>query len=115
MILEVSAGDGFEAPVDADFTIRFSSPFTADELSAATLTVECSGPGGASGVEDATADGTDVLLQVTPGMFTVGLWELNPVAIVGGKTRAFALAVGMNVLARGVSRYPKKTGRYAIQ
>ena len=106
MIISVSAGEGFEAPCNADFTLRFASPFTSGELLSGILTVECSGRSGVVSVENAVADGTDILLHVTPSMFSVGLWELNPVAFVAGKRRVFAQAVGMNILARGVSRYP---------
>lgn len=115
MNITVTAGEGFEAPADADFTIRFKSPFTGGELLSATLTVGCIGPNQETISPSALADGEDILLLVTPTMFSVGLWELNPVAIVGGKKRTFALAVGMNILARGVSRYPKHNRLYAFQ
>lgn len=111
-----SAGAGFEAPVDANFRIRFASPFTLLELSTATLTVECSGPGGLFVVQSALSDGTDVVLLVIPNMFSVGLWELNPVAVISGSRYSCAEAHAMNVLARGVSRYPKRfSGRSQIQ
>lgn len=115
MILEVAAGEGFEAPENANFTIAFASPFTSGELLVGDLTVECWRPDGTMVEQAGEAEGTNVLLQVTPGMFTSGLWELNPVAIIAGKRYSMALAVGMNILAGGVSRYPKRPTRYSIQ
>lgn len=116
MIIQVAAGDGFEAPSNADFTIRIASPFTESELLAGDLSVECWRPDGSMVEKAAESDGTDFLLQVTPTMFSSGLWELKPVAVIADKRRTFALSVGMNILAGGVSRYPK-IGRatYAFQ
>jgi hypothetical protein len=115
MILDVEAGDAVEIPVNADLTLRIKSPFTESELATATLTVECTDPNDVLSEVPASADGTDVLLAITPGMFTPGLWELNPVAVVAGKVRTTALAIPMNVLERGVSRYPSKRPRYSVQ
>ncbi len=117
MIIQVAAGEGFEAPVNANFTLRIASPFSSGEMAGATISVECWRPDQTMTEQEGEADGTDVLLQVTPTMFAAGLWELKPVVVLAdGKRYAFALSVGMNILAGGVSRYPK-SGRagYSIQ
>lgn len=104
MIIAPDPAVAFDVPEDADFTLRFKTPFSSGQVTAATRTVEAFDKNGVKSILSADADGADMLLQVTPGMFASGLWTFNPVIVVSSKRYAWPEAGAMNVLPRGFSR-----------
>lgn len=104
MIIAPDPSVAFDVPEDADFTLRFKTPFTSMQVTAATRTVEMFDQNNVKTVFSADADGADMLLQVTPSMFAPGRWTFNPVIVIVAKRYAWAEAGAMNVLERGFSR-----------
>lgn len=104
MIIEARPGEIVDVPASSDFNIRFATPFTANEMNSATLTVEYVAPDKSIGAFEAEADNTDMVLVITPAMLPPGFYEMNPVAIIAGRRRTWPIAAGFNALPVGVSR-----------
>lgn len=117
MIVTIEPGQLVEVLSNASFTIRFRSPWTAEELAvAASIMVDYNSPSHSTGQFEGVAEGADVLLRVTPATFGTqyGLWELNPAVTFGADVRRFVFAIPMNVLSNSVSRY-SRLHSYPIQ
>ena len=108
MIITLEEGqNGFDAPYRGHFTIRVATSFTEGELASADLRMFGQDQNGAVIEVQGDPEGTDALFPIEAMQFAPGLWELNFRAVVNEKPHEFAEAIAMNVLERGVSRWPK--------
>lgn len=100
MILTMRPGEKFEIPVGADTPILFGTPFTANQMETAEVSVIWTHDG-ESGSWPAEAEDTGVLLLITPTMTEVGFYALKPRVVIDGEVKKYPRAVAMRVLGDG--------------
>lgn len=104
MIIEPDPLTPFDVPAAANFSLRFRTSFTAQQVTDATRRVFLFSPGGGVTEYAAAASSSDMLLSVTPSMLSPGRWTFRPEIVVGGLVYAWPEAGTMDVIAPGQSR-----------